>query len=118
MRRSGGRCEGCGRRDVPLDPAHVFGRGNKGIGEPWCSCPELMAALCRECHNDIDQGTQPDQVELREHIRWTAFWRLIARLNLAGVATRFDNLDRTALEAIRALVRYCDAEHITHPDYE
>src|SRR5579859_1234593 len=81
MRRSGGKCEGeCGRRNIPLDPAHVFGRGNKGIGEPWASCPELMAALCREEHNAIDQGTQSGQVALREHLRWVAFWRLGSRL--------------------------------------
>jgi hypothetical protein len=112
--RSGGRCEGeCGRRDIPLDPAHVFGRGNKGIGEPWASCPELMAALCRDEHNDIDNGTQPDQVALREHIRWVAFWRLCARLHFDG--TTFDRGD--ALGAIRALVDFAAKAGITHPDW-
>lgn len=111
--RSRGMCEGnCGRRDIALDPAHVCGRNNKGIGEPWASCPELMAALCREEHNDIDQGTQPDQVALRDAIRWKAFYRLCGTLHL--ISTSFDNGD--PLFSIRAIIRYCDEHNITHPD--
>ena len=113
--RSGGRCEACGRRDVPLDPAHVFGRGNKGVGEPWASCPELMAALCRTCHNDIDQGTQADQLFKRETLREEACGRLFERL---GRPTLIFDMAMDGLEAMRDMVREMDRRHITHPDYE
>lgn len=112
--RSGGRCEACGRRDVPLDPAHVFGRGSKQIGEPWCSSPELMAALCRDCHNDIDRGTFGDQVMKRERLRWVAFWRLYD-LGLTVQSFTQPNDPGDPLDATRALVRFCDEHGITHP---
>jgi hypothetical protein len=117
--RSGGRCEACGRRDAPLDPAHVFGRGNKGVGEPWASCPELMAALCRECHNDIDEGTAMDQVIKGHRVRYAACGRLIALLDMEGVFSLNDFVtEEDELFAVRTLVRYCDEHKITHPDYE
>lgn len=41
-----------------MDWAHLFGR-RQIISEPWCSSPELTAALCRPCHQSIDRGLAP-----------------------------------------------------------
>ena len=51
--RSKKLCEGCGAGNVPLDPDHVFGRAGTGarLGWPWCDMPELIAMICRRCHD-------------------------------------------------------------------
>lgn len=114
VQRSGGKCEGdCGRRGIPLDPAHLAGRGNKGIGEPWASCPELMVALCREEHNAIDRSLDP---MLLSKLQWRAFDRLGTRLDLRWTPTPDD--PHTPLGALRVLVSKAEARGITHPDYE
>lgn len=75
-----------------------------------------MAALCRECHNDIDQGTGLDQIIKRGMVRHNAVGRLVALLEMDGVFAQNDFTDaEDELNAARAIIRYCDANGITHP---
>lgn len=53
--RAKGRCECCGRSieaGIALDPHHVFGRSNQ-IRRFYADMPELVAAICRECHTKV-----------------------------------------------------------------
>src|SRR5665213_2594818 len=69
MARTQFACEGCGTTMRPLEWAHLVGRNNKGIGEPWCSLPELTTGLCSSgygvvgCHAKIDRALDLDLLE-------------------------------------------------------
>lgn len=67
-----GRCEGC-KQERPLDPHHVIGRDD----EPWSSIVQLLAGLCRICHNGTtgQLGSGIDW-ELRERLEKEAANRL------------------------------------------
>jgi hypothetical protein len=105
LARASGRCEGCGSRDYRLDGAHLVGRGNKGIGQPWCDLPELMAVLCHSdprdghvgCHERIDRALAP---ELLRHLRWDALVRLTIAYAPAERVDRFEE----PLDGLRSLV--------------
>jgi hypothetical protein len=106
------RCEGCGEHGRPLQWAHLASRGNKGIGEPWASSPELTAALCCAhptyglgCHEKIDRGLDP---ALTERLRHDAALRLATR---HGRCTA--DLNGPALDVIRRLVD--DLQHVDTP---
>lgn len=75
------RCEGCGE-PARLDFAHLFRRGNI-IAEPWCSLPEMAAALCRTCHRRIDEARDP---RLLVALRFRALQRLRERFPRANLA--------------------------------
>lgn len=53
-KRAKGRCDCCGLPCEPelLDPHHCFGRNNQ-IPRKYADMPELIAALRRECHNQV-----------------------------------------------------------------
>lgn len=92
-----------------MELAHLVGRNNKGIGEPWASSVELTAALCSHgfgvlgCHESIDRALNP---KLLKDLRTDALIRLCSTygLGLAEiVAERSDPLD-----AIREACRRLD----------
>ncbi len=82
MLRCRARCEGCNKTTRYLEWAHIFGR-RQIIGEPWCSSPELTAALCVYdpitqavgCHKQIDLRLNP---ALRRRLEETAARRFYA----------------------------------------
>jgi len=81
LRRAGYLCEGCKGRK-PLEWAHVFGRPGSGfcLGA-IANSVELTTALCRDCHNGLDRGT--DAV-LRNRLWVTALVRVVeATIGLA-----------------------------------
>jgi hypothetical protein len=82
--RGESRCEGCGE-PARLDFAHLFRRGNI-IAEPWCSLPEMTAALCRTCHRGIDEAREP---ALLAELRLAALRRLVARFPLPSFVEPF-----------------------------
>ncbi len=100
MWRSKGRCEACEESQGPFEWSHLVGRGNN-ISEPWCSTPELTAALCIPCHNSIDRNVAPQRLA---HLRTDALERLCQTYGLDYVDSLLDPLD-----AIRAVVRTLDA---------
>jgi hypothetical protein len=107
--RANWQCEGCGSRMRPLEWAHLATRGNV-ISEPWCSTPELTAALCSSgygeigCHQKIDRNIAK---QLLKDLRTDALIRLCETYGLGIseiVGEREDPLD-----AIREAVRRLDA---------
>lgn len=106
--RTRGVCEGCGSNMRPLDWAHLAGRNNKGVGEPWCSTPELTAGLCTSgyghvgCHQKIDRAL--DQ-ELLNRLRRNAAERLAQRY---GLSPEIPDSYTAPLDSIRAVVRHLD----------
>jgi hypothetical protein len=91
--RQGARCELCHRQGLGLDPEHVFGRvgTGAGLGWPWCDMPELLAGLCRECHDarTIGKG-RPDLGWVWadvESLRWAAVLRFVDRGESEGWLT-------------------------------
>jgi hypothetical protein len=100
------RCEGC-NEPVRLDWAHLFGRGNV-IAEPWCSLPELTAALCRSCHRSIDTAAAPG---LRSYLRTAALALLATRFApLLDVLAATQETPLDALDQARAAERILEAE--------
>jgi hypothetical protein len=93
----------------PLELAHLVGRNNKGIGEPWASCAELTAALCSSgygvvgCHQAIDRDLDPD---LQKQLRQKALVMLMLRFG-----QRFEGISWSdPLDGIREVVRVLEAE--------
>jgi len=76
MARARTHCESCGIV-ATLEWAHLFGRNNKGVGEPVASSRFMTAGLCRICHIrfDTDRDT-----ELCDRLRWRAIRWLMAYL--------------------------------------
>lgn len=111
MRRCnyGAVCEGCGGRMRPLELAHLAGRNNKGVGEPWASTAALTAGLCSSgygvvgCHNKIDQALDAN---LLRFLRWKAVERLRDDYGFATLAE--DSID--PLDAIRESIRRLEAD--------
>ncbi len=94
--RSGDACEveGCRRREC--EGAHIFGRTHL-IAEPFASHPLLMRWLCREHHDDIDQGRD---LKLRERLRHEA-----SRAFMAAYAPHWRPLSGSdSLQTVRQLV--------------
>ena len=96
-------CEGCGDNMKPLEWSHLVGRNNKGIGEPWCSLPELTAGLCTSafgeigCHQKIDRAID---TELLAHLRQKALIALILRFGGSHQHLGYSN----PLDGIRQVV--------------
>ena len=112
----------------PLDWAHLVGRNNKGIGEPWCSLPELTAGLCTSgygvvgCHDKIDRALD---LALLERLRSKALGRLWGRFpddirDDYNQGTPLDNIRSTIAHLIdrgwewdgQALVRVGEVVHL------
>lgn len=74
FRRCQGVCEAEECRAEATDWAHLMGRRTI-ISEPWCSSPALTMGLCRDHHNAIDRGLDPD---LRDRLRLVGLVRLCA----------------------------------------
>jgi len=108
QRRAGYKCEACGSNMRPLELAHLVGRNNKGVGEPWASSAELTAALCSSgygftgCHDRIDRAISPD---LQANLRWKALNALMDRYHSDLVPSSDDPLD-----VIRAAVQQLEEE--------
>lgn len=119
MWRAQFRCEGCGGQMRPLEWCHLAGRNNKGIGEPWCSLPELTVGLCSSgygevgCHAKIDRALDPD---LLSHLRHKALLALVLRFGgshehlgysnpLDGIRQVVAELEKSWVWDGRALVR-------------
>jgi hypothetical protein len=106
QRRAGFKCEACGTNLRPLELAHLCGRNNKGISEPWASSAELTAALCASgygivgCHAKIDRDLDRD---LLDRLRRQALERLEEEF---GGIPRFLPID--PLDAIRMTVSALD----------
>lgn len=57
-------CVLCGQRGVQVSHSNMF-RGMGQKSKPW-----MTAALCPECHNEIDNGKNLSKLERRElHMR-------------------------------------------------
>ena len=116
QRRAGWACEACRSNMRPLELAHLVGRNNKGVGEPWASSAELTAALCTSaycvvgCHQKIDRALDNNLLRL---LRWEALERLKVSFGFATVAD--DSLD--PLDAIRETIRVLEADGWTY-DFE
>ncbi len=68
-------CQHCGA-NAPSDPAHS-NQGCHGKGKGIKASDVFVAALCRACHNEIDQGSKLTHDE-RLAI-WTPAWRKTVR---------------------------------------
>lgn len=93
----------------PLELAHLAGRNNKGISEPWASLPELTAALCSSaygkvgCHQAIDRDLDPD---LLKQLRQKALVMLMLRFG-----QRFEGISWSdPLDGIREVIRVLEAD--------
>lgn len=93
----------------PLELAHLAGRNNKGVGEPWASTAALTAGLCSSgygvvgCHSKIDQALDAN---LLRFLRWKAVERLRDDYGFATLAE--DSVD--PLDAIRESIRRLEAD--------
>ena len=111
QRRAHSHCEGCGDNMKPLELAHLVGRNNKGIGEPWASSAELTAALCSGkwdelgCHEKIDRALDPARLKV---LRVDALLRLCQSYDL-GVSEVIGS-NQNPLDAIREAVRRLEAD--------
>jgi hypothetical protein len=68
--RSWGKCEGCGKFGLHLDPHHRQARGAGGVhGEAAAVANEVrnLLALCRTCHDETEHA---ETWELTEAIGW------------------------------------------------
>lgn len=68
-------CQCCGAA-APSDPAHS-NQSCHGKGKSKKASDVFVAALCRNCHSAVDQGshlTQDERVAI-----WTAAWRATVR---------------------------------------
>jgi hypothetical protein len=102
--RAGFKCESCMSNLRPLDWAHLAGRGNI-ISEPWCSLPELTAALCSGkyapgCHERVDRNLAP---ELLRDLRQMALIRLMQSYPCLSYLNFGEPLD-----GIREAIRHLD----------
>lgn len=114
QRRAGFKCEGCGGNLKPLELAHLVGRNNKGIGEPWASSAALTAALCSGkwgelgCHEKIDRALD---LNLQANLRWQAVVRLSEQFTGGGdLFLKFAGEIIDPLDAIRETVRTLEEE--------
>jgi hypothetical protein len=104
MHRAQFSCEACGQRMRPLEWHHLVGRNNKGVGEPFCSTPELTVGLCSSgygqigCHQGIENGVYNG---LRDSLRIDGLARLCASYGLE-IPVLEDPLDGIR-EAVRRL---------------
>jgi hypothetical protein len=109
MRRCNFACEGCGQRMRPLEWHHLVGRNAKGIGEPWCSTPELTVGLCSSgygqlgCHQGIDRGLMG---VLQTDLRYMALERFLGVYEITGFYPYA--LGLSPLDAIREAARRLD----------
>lgn len=114
QKRAGWACEGCRSNMRPLEIAHLAGRNNKGVGEPWASSAELTAALCSSaygvtgCHQKIDRALDPS---LLNRLREDALERLVFHYP-APYPSGGEPLD-----AIREVIRYLEDAGWTY-DFE
>jgi 5-methylcytosine-specific restriction endonuclease McrA len=88
LRRANYRCEDCGAKDIQLEMHHLTYRRAAVIPNPvfpdegifGYETPEVLAALCRECHHErhIDPAgqfcTDPEVVAVRWH-NFNTFYR-------------------------------------------
>lgn len=68
-------CQHCGRHG-PSDPAHS-NQGAHGKGKAIKASDVFVAALCRVCHQMVDQGSTLSQDERIEV--WSSAWRRTVR---------------------------------------
>lgn len=98
MEREQGFCEaGCGH--AAADPHHLFGRDNQ-IAWKWGNRPELVAALCRPCHDYLQTHPQhPTHINLQ----WLGVERLAFHFRRPwGI---YLETGWTPLQATRELIR-------------
>lgn len=98
IEREHGFCEaGCGHEAV--DPHHLFGRDNQ-IPWKWANRPELVAALCRKCHDFLQ--THP-QHKTHVGLQWLGVERLAFHLRRQWSV--YLETGWTPLQATRELIR-------------
>lgn len=101
--RCHGNCEACGRACERVDPHHVFRRGNR-IERSVADLPELVAGLCRMCHDLVEQHPQGKQQRTLEWVALARYARLV------GVDLRKEYADQdfepwTPLQILRDILR-------------
>jgi hypothetical protein len=102
--RQDGGCACC-RRALPESPAvhHVAGRNGSGLClGPWADSPDLLVALCRDCHQEVHADPLGQK---REQLLWGAVGRLAFRLPRGEVFIP----DLSGVEAVRGTVRRLEA---------